>query len=87
MVKVLNENVLVKMNETSTMDNGIQIQETRGKRDIVSGVVVNCDEQTGITLWSKIYFPYYAAISFNLKGEELWIVNVNDVIMIEDEES
>lgn len=80
---VINKNIVVKLNELATMDNGIQIQETRGKRDIVSGIVVDLDTSTGLKPGQKIYFPYYAAINFEVKGDNLWIVNINDVIMFE----
>lgn len=80
---VLNKNIVVKINELATMDNGIQIQETRGKRDIVSGIVVDADTTCGLEPGKKIYFPYYAAINFAVKGDDLWIVNLNDVIMVE----
>jgi co-chaperonin GroES (HSP10) len=81
---VTNGNILVKLNETATMDNGIQIQETRGKRDVVSGVVADADEKTGVKLFQKVYFPYYAAVAIQYKGEDLWIVNYQDVIIIDD---
>ena len=80
---VLNKNIIVRLNELSTIDNGIQIQETRGKRDIVSGIIVDLDKDVGLLPGNKIYFPYYSAINFAVKGDDLWIVNINDVIMVE----
>jgi co-chaperonin GroES (HSP10) len=81
---ILNKNLLIRINETATMDNGIQIQETRGKRDVVSGIIIDSDPKLELNILSKVYFPFYSAIAVTYKGEDLWIVNYQDVIIIDD---
>lgn len=86
-MQLLNNNCLVKLkSDSKIMGNGISVKETRGKRDIVSGTILEYDAgkpshflNKGLTIW----FPLYAATAIVMEGVEYLIVNFNDIMIIE----
>ena len=78
-----NGNLVVKILEnTAENANGTFVKgsETRGKRDIVSAQVLvgDCNVKEG----TIIYFSFFAANPFTLEGEEVCIVNKQDIRFI-----
>ena len=79
-----NKNVLVSLQEGRTAcKNGIVVQETRGKKDIVVGI---CEaSQPGLKIPNRalVWFPHYAGLPMTLNGRNYLVVNHEDIIMIE----
>ena len=79
-----NKNILVSLQEGYTAcKNGIVVQETRGKKDIVVGI---CEaSQPGLKIPNRalVWFPHYAGLPMTLNGKNYLVVNHEDVIMIE----
>jgi co-chaperonin GroES (HSP10) len=79
-----NKNVLVSLQEGRTAcKNGIVVQETRGKKDIVVGI---CEaSQPGLKIPNRalVWFPHYAGLPILLNGKSYLVVNHDDIIMIE----
>jgi co-chaperonin GroES (HSP10) len=81
-MKMLNDNLLVELvNETTILGNGLAVKETRGKRDIVYGTIVECE--CGLEKGMKVWFPLYAANPITINGKSLLIVALDDIIMVE----
>lgn len=81
-MKVINKNVIVRLKETTELKNGINFKETRGKRDVVTGVVYACDESTGIKAGDTIHFPLYASNEITIAGLPLAVLNFEDIIVV-----
>ena len=79
-----NKNVLVSLQEGRTAcKNGLVVQETRGKKDIVVGI---CEaSQPGLKIPNRalVWFPHYAGLPMSLNGKNYLVVNHEDIIMIE----
>jgi co-chaperonin GroES (HSP10) len=79
-----NKNVLVSLQEGHTAcKNGIVVQESRGKKDIVVGI---CEaSQPGLKIPNRalVWFPHYAGLPMTLNGKNYLVVNHEDIIMIE----
>ena len=78
-----NGNLVVKILEnTAENANGTFIKgsETRGKRDIVMAEVIIGD--SNVPIGTVIYFSFYAAQSFTLEGEQVYVVNKADIKFI-----
>jgi len=83
MTKVLNGNLIVAIGEQRTrLANGMSVQEQRGKKDVVQGTVM-MSGQNGIAIGNKVWFPYYAALPIQYRGEYLHCVSAADVIIVE----
>jgi len=83
-MKVLNNNVIIKINDTVTLRNGINLKETRGKRDIVTATVILSDAATGLTAGSTVWFPLYASNEIIIDGQVHAVVSFDDIIMIKE---
>lgn len=81
-MKVLNNNVIVQIKETTELKNGINFKETRGKRDVVTAVVYLADENTGLKKGDKVWFPLYASNEITLGGLLLAVLNKEDIIVV-----
>ena len=81
--KMCNGNLMVRIVENTAMNaNGTVIKnsETRGKRDVVCGVLlVNGDH---LKEGDLIYFSYYAGQPMQLEDEQVYIVNYKDIKFI-----
>ena len=78
-----NGNLIVKiLDNTAENANGTFVRgsETRGKRDIVMAQVLIGD--SNVSKDSIIYFSFYAAQPFTLEGEEVFVVNKQDIKFI-----
>lgn len=78
-----NGNVVVKVLEnTAENANGTFVKgsETRGKKDIVVAQVLIGD--SNVPENTIVYFCYYAALPFNLEGEEVFVINKQDIKFI-----
>jgi co-chaperonin GroES (HSP10) len=84
MKKVLNNNVIVQLKNSVELKNGINLKETRGKRDVVTAIVMHADEALGIKKGSIIWFPLYASNEITVDGTPLAVLNSADIIMVED---
>ena len=71
------------MDKQKTLSNGLNIRETRGKRDIIVGVIEA--SESGLKLPEKAicWFPLYAGSEVQVGDKTLLAVPFEDVIMIE----
>lgn len=83
MKQVLNKNIIVQLKSTTELKNGINLKETRGKRDVVSAIVYLANEDTKIKKGDTIWFPLYASNEISLDGLLLAVLSYEDVIMVE----
>lgn len=84
METMLNGFFLIELvEENKLLSNGITVKETRGRRDIVSGLVVNCPEEYKKD-YSKgtVWFPLYSANTFVYEGKALLLVHHDDIMMV-----
>jgi len=72
--------------ENKVLTNGLTVKETRGKRDIVTGRVINGDFSTEFPCADGyyVYFPLYSANPITIDGKTLLIVHQDDIIMVEE---
>lgn len=83
-----NGNLIVKILEnTAENANGTFIKgsETRGKRDIVMAQVIV--KNNNYPVGSIVYFSFYAAQPFELEGEQVYVVNHQDIKFIKKGET
>lgn len=84
---MLNGYSLIKPVESKTvLDNGLALDEMIDRRSIIKGL---CLEGPFIVKGKDTYayFPMYAADSIVFKGEKVYIVKTDDVIMVERQET
>lgn len=76
--------VIVKnYTKNETLRNGIKIQDTRGKRDIVCATCLLAEERFKIPYNALVWFPLYAANSIVLEDEEFLVLPFDDIMLIE----
>jgi co-chaperonin GroES (HSP10) len=83
MKKVLNKNVIVQLKNTTELKNGINLKETRGKRDVVTATIYLADESTGLKIGDVIWFPLYASNELIVDGLPLAVISADDIIMVD----
>jgi co-chaperonin GroES (HSP10) len=83
MKQVLNNNVIVQIKNTVALNNGINLKETRGKRDIITGVIYLVDETTGLVVGDIVWFPLYASNEIVVDGIQLAVLNIEDIVMVD----
>lgn len=88
MIRVANENKLLvkQLNQATNLGNGLQISnETQNRKDIVVGMVVNAM----MAKWEnkKVFFPLYSALPLSYEGENYLVVDTQDVLVIEVDDS
>lgn len=81
MKELLNKHIIIDLKQTTSLGNGLSLKETRGKRDIVSGIVTLADPSVGLAVGDHIWFPLYAANEIVIDGKQYLVVNIQDVIM------
>lgn len=82
--KCMNGNIIVKLLENTCMNkNGTIIKgaETRGKRDIVAGEIVE-STNTNLKKTDIVYFSFYAGQPMVLDDEQVFIINYQDIKFI-----
>jgi co-chaperonin GroES (HSP10) len=82
--KVLNNNVIVQIKSTVELKNGINLKETRGKRDVVTATIYLASESTGLKKGDLVWFPLYASNEITVEGLPLAVINLSDIIMVEE---
>lgn len=85
MKKILNQNVIVQLRQSVELKNGINLKETRGKRDIVSGAVYLADEVLKLKPGSIVWFPLYASNEITIDGNVFAVLNISDIIMVQED--
>lgn len=79
-----NKNVLVTMQEDKKiLKNGISVQDTRGRKDIVMGIIEASHPSLKFPNRALVWFPMYAGLNIQLAGKQYMIVNYDDIIMSE----
>ena len=78
-----NDKLLIKqINQATNLGNGLQISnETQNRKDIVAGIIVDCMEEDKVG--KKVFFPLYSALPLSYEGENYLVINVEDVLVIE----
>jgi co-chaperonin GroES (HSP10) len=84
MKQVLNNNVIVQLKNSVELKNGINLKETRGKRDVVTASVYLADPKLEIKKGAIVWFPLYASNEITVDGIQLAVLNASDIIMVED---
>lgn len=82
-MKVINNKTLVKIEtQTTTLGNGLNVNtENQNRKDIVTGKVIqSTDDQIKGTVW----FPLYAASIVTTSDGEFYIVDNEDIMIIDD---
>ena len=85
MKKILNQNVVVQLKQSVELKNGINLKETRGKRDIVTAVVYLADESLKLKPGTLVWFPLYASNEITLEGNIYAVLNISDIIMVQED--
>lgn len=75
--------VIRLMKEEETLANGVKIQDTRGKRDIICGTCMLAEDKFKIPARALVWFPVYAASPIKLEGEVFWVLPFEDIMLIE----
>jgi co-chaperonin GroES (HSP10) len=79
-----NKNILVTLRENrKVLQNGISVQDTRGRKDIIEGTVECSHPSLKLPTRAIVWFPMYAGLPIQLNGKQYLIVNYEDVIMSE----
>lgn len=81
----LNGNLIVKpIVEEVVTRAGLKVSavDTRGKKDIVSAKIVLSDRKDALITGNIVYYPMFAAQPFILDGEEVYVVNAKDVVLV-----
>ena len=82
-MRVINNNTLVRLeSQTTTLGNGLNVNtENQNRKDIVTGTVV---QSTDTNIKGKVWFPLYAASMITTQDGEFYIVNNQDIMLIDD---
>ena len=79
-----NKNVLVSLREDrKVLNNGISVQDTRGRKDIVVGIIECSHPSLKFPNRALVWFPMYAGLPIQLSGKQYLVVNYDDIIMSE----
>lgn len=79
-----NKNVLISINqERKVLQNGISVQDNRGRKEIVEGIVEASHPSLKFSNRALVWFPMYAALPITVAGKQYVIVNYDDIIMSE----
>ena len=91
--RALNKNIIVSLLEQDVaFNNGIHVQEDRGKKDIVAGLVELSDRSIRLPARAMVWFPMYAATKLKLPittdhgtiaTNTYYYVNIEDIILVE----
>ena len=82
-VKAINGNLIVSIgDQRTTLANGMSVQEQRGKKDVVKATV-RISGSKEIPTGSSVWFPFYAALPIVFGGNQLHVVNEQDVMLVE----
>lgn len=81
-ITMLNGFIAVTLDDSKkTLGNGLTITETRGRRDVVTGLI-SMSEDPQLPCGSRVWFPLYAATIVLIAGEPYHIVKSDDLIMV-----
>ena len=79
-----NKNVLVSVREDrKVLNNGISVKDTRGRKDIVMGIVECSHPSLKFPNRALVWFPAYSGLPIQVAGNQYMIVNYEDIIMSE----
>lgn len=79
--QALNKKLIVKPLEAVTkLGNGMIIQETRGKKDILVGKVI-LSSTPDIKEGDQVWYPEYSALPIALDGNEYAVIDYSDIII------
>lgn len=79
----INGHILVELiDEKIKFDNGMELRETKSKKDLVKGRLIAGELITEIQIGSTVYYPLYAAIDFNYEGKKYHIIHKEDIVIV-----
>lgn len=78
--------IIKQLNLTTTLNNGIVIQETRGKKDILVGEVILTSPELDIKKGDWVWFPEYASLPIALDNQSYYVIDYQDVILSKEKE-
>lgn len=64
-----------------SLKNGIIIQATRGKKDILTGMVVKATSSLDIKEGDMVWYPEYASLPITIEGNNLVVIDYEDIII------
>lgn len=77
--KAANGKLVVKqLSNEQQFDNGLKVNEARGKKDIVKGEIVIPPSH------KIVYYPLLAVLPLSLEGEMYDVIEKTDVILIQE---
>ena len=75
----VNGHLMIELqDERITFDNGMQLKETKGKKDLVRGKVIVGEFEEA----KEVYYPLYAAIDFVYEGKKYHIIHKEDIVIV-----
>lgn len=84
-MRLFNDFILIKLEaEKTQLSNGLNVKETRGKRDIVQGTVVATVEGIDpkfLGAGDIVLFPLYAANQVTIDDQDYVVVAYKDLIL------
>ena len=81
-----NKLIIKQLNLTTTLNNGIVIQETRGKKDILVGEVILTSPKLSINEGDWVWFPEYATLPITLDNQSYYVIDYQDIILSKEKE-
>ena len=91
--RAVNKNIVVSLlDQDVAFNNGIHVQEERGKKDVVAGLVELADTSIKIPDRAMCWFPMYAATRIRLPittkhgtldNKTYYYINYEDIILVE----
>jgi co-chaperonin GroES (HSP10) len=78
----VNGHLLIELqDERIKFDNGMELRETKGKKDLVRGKVIVGEFESAV----YVFYPLYAAIDFVYEGKKYHIIHKEDIVIIKKE--
>jgi co-chaperonin GroES (HSP10) len=75
----VNGHLLVELqDERITFNNGMQLRETKGKKDLVRGKIIAGEFEEA----TYVFYPLYAAIDFVYAGRKYHIIHKEDIVIV-----
>ena len=85
-LRTINNSILIEpSSKTEKLGNGLNIDaRDNSRRKIINGkVAISCSEL--LKEGDIVYFPFYAADEISIQGKDYYLLNVEDIKLIESE--
>ena len=82
--RTMNKFLIVTVQDKRALKNGLSVTETRGKRDIVKGIVEVAEANLKLPQRCQCWFPLFAGTHIRIEDKDYLAVPFDDIIMIEN---